>query len=66
MDKPMTKYQCKTCEGVYSDVCEDGLQYYHACPPIEVSKDKYAERVDKRDENAGKKMEGLGRIKLEL
>lgn len=45
------KYKCKICLGEYNDVCEDGLQYYHACPPVLVGEDKYTERPEKRDEN---------------
>lgn len=47
----MIKYKCKICGGEYVDVCQDGLQYYHACPPIKVGEDEYTERPRKRDEN---------------
>ena len=57
----MIKYKCNSCLGEYSDTCADGLAYYHACPPVQIKEDVYAERSDKRDENAGKKLEGKGR-----
>ena len=30
----MAKYQCKVCQGVYTDPQRDGSRYYHACGPI--------------------------------
>ena len=57
----MKKYKCNTCGGEYNDFCLDGLAYYHACPPVFDDKSNYKERKDKRDENAGKKLEGKGR-----
>lgn len=29
----MSKYQCNTCKGTYSDVQPDGTAYFHVCPP---------------------------------
>ena len=57
----MSIYKCTTCEGKYSDACDDSLQYFHACAPEKDENGKYRERKDKRDENAGKKLEGKGR-----
>lgn len=57
----MIKYQCNTCLGEYNDTNPDGLAYYHACPPELIAEDTYAERKDKRDENAGQRKEGKGR-----
>lgn len=57
----MIKYKCKTCGGEYENVMQDGLQYYHACPQILDKDGIYIERPNKRDENAGIKLEGLGR-----
>ena len=61
MDRTMTKYKCNSCGGEYSDTCADGLAYYHACPLEKITENEYKERSDKRDENAGKKLEGKGR-----
>ena len=47
----MIKYKCKICLGEYMDTCTDGLQYYHACPPITDKDEKQIERPNKRDEN---------------
>lgn len=58
------KYKCATCNGEYIDTSIDSVPYYHACAPILESKDKYIDRTDKRDENAGKKLEGKGRVKI--
>lgn len=52
--------KCITCGGEYADVCTDGLEYYHACPKIEVSEGVYIDRADKRDENVGKMFAGKG------
>lgn len=52
--------KCKSCEGEYENVLDDGMQYYHACAPIEIQPEKFAERPDKRDENIGKFKEGKG------
>lgn len=30
----MARMQCRTCEGVYETVQRDGVQYFHACPPL--------------------------------
>jgi len=65
MDITMSKFQCKTCLGIYNDTCPDGLAYYHACPDKLEGNDKYKPRKDKRDENPGRKSEGKGRVKLE-
>ena len=61
----MSKFQCKTCLGIYNDTCPDGLAYYHACPDKLERNDKNKQRKDKRDENPGRKTEGKGRVKLE-
>lgn len=58
------KYKCKTCEGTYNDTCDDGLQYYHACPEILEKEGKYVAYADARNENVGKKLEGKGREEL--
>ena len=55
------KYKCTTCEGQYEDICTDSLQYFHACAPIPDGEFNTKERTNKRDENAGKKLEGKGR-----
>lgn len=55
------RYLCITCEGEYTDICLDGLNYYHACPAITLENGEQKERKDKRDENIGKKKEGKGR-----
>ena len=60
----MIKYKCNSCAGEYSDHCNDGLEYYHACPPVEISLGIYAERPDKRDENIRQKVEIKGREKI--
>jgi len=60
----MIKYKCKTCAGEYSDTCADDLAYYHSCPQIQIKEDVFAERSDKRDENAGREKEGRGREKI--
>lgn len=26
--------QCKRCNGVYQATTDDGMQYFHACPPL--------------------------------
>lgn len=52
--------KCKSCNGEYNVLCNDGLYYFHACPPVEVSENVFVERQDKRDENPDKKMEGKG------
>lgn len=54
------KNLCKTCLGAYDTLLSDGLEYYHACAPIAVSETESEERIDKRDENIGKKLEGKG------
>jgi hypothetical protein len=51
MDRTMIKFKCKICGGEYINVCTDGLQYYHACPPITDKDEKTTERPNKRDEN---------------
>jgi hypothetical protein len=28
------RLQCLACGGTYDDVLPDGLQYFHACPPL--------------------------------
>lgn len=58
------KYKCTTCEGKYSETLEDNLLYCHACPPVIDENEKYIERADKRDENAGVKKEGKGRTQI--
>ena len=64
----MTQYKCLTCSGTYYNPQKDGLEYYHACPPVLVEVDKYEERPDKRDENIGVKLAGKGRdeVKAEI
>jgi hypothetical protein len=32
----MDMVKCLACGGVYSPVLPDGLQYFHACPPLSV------------------------------
>lgn len=54
------KYKCKTCDGTYESICNDGLRYFHACPLV-VDKDGVCiEMENKRDENIKSKLEGLG------
>lgn len=66
MDRAMMKYQCKTCLGEYYDVGKDNIAYYHACPPIRISENEFQERPDKRDENAGRKLEGKGKREISI
>lgn len=61
----MIKYKCITCGGEYNDTGNDGLAYYHACPLERIEEDKYNEYTEKRNENAGKKLEGKGREKID-
>jgi hypothetical protein len=30
----MAKLRCNTCQGEYEDRTQDGVRYFHACPPI--------------------------------
>ena len=55
------KYKCKICQGTYSDVCADGLKYYHECPTTTNEEGETVERVGKRNENIIRKQEDLGR-----
>jgi hypothetical protein len=57
----MTKYQCTSCGGEYFNSDREGRPYFHACPPIQMEDGTTKERDDKRDENAGAKLEGKGR-----
>lgn len=44
--------KCKSCGGEYEPTQADGIQYFHACPPVwDAQASKYVERADKRDEN---------------
>lgn len=60
----MPRYRCESCLGEYDDPSEDGVIYFHACPPG---------TEEPRDENIvmnpqGKKLkvkkEGRGRTKI--
>lgn len=67
----MPFFECITCGGVYQNPLQDGMLYFHACPPIPNRETgQFEERPDKRDENivldeaTGKvrlKSEGKGR-----
>lgn len=28
--------KCQSCGGTYEPICADGVQYFHACPPLSV------------------------------
>ncbi len=57
------RFRCNTCGGSYTDTLVDGMDYFHACPPIAVpgaqpdpalpgfTPPLEHERADKRDEN---------------
>jgi len=64
MDTAMTKYQCKTCGGIYFDEQPDGIAYYHTCPWVEDKDGNISPNPDARDENPGKDKEGKGREKM--
>jgi hypothetical protein len=34
--------KCQTCGGMYARVQDDGMQYFHACPPLSVAELKDA------------------------
>jgi len=36
------KQQCISCGGIFDDVQRDGMQYFHACPPLSVAELKAA------------------------
>ena len=66
----MATFQCKACQGTYSDTQQDGTTYFHACAPLSPDENlNQAERPNRRDENIalrrpgsplGIKAEGLG------
>ncbi len=57
------RFRCNTCLGSYHDTLPDGMDYYHACPPLAMpgaqpdpalpgfTPPVERERADKRDEN---------------
>lgn len=52
--------KCKSCGGEYENILDDGMEYYHACPPLFDFEGEMAELADRRDENIGKFKEGKG------
>lgn len=60
MDPTLIMLKCKSCGGEYENILDDGMEYYHACPPIIDIDNNMLERPDKRDENIGKLKEGKG------
>lgn len=64
----MKKWRCRSCNGVYQDSQDDGLDYYHVCPPSRANPgEQIVWRPDGRDENVAMDEQGraLGRIKAE-
>jgi hypothetical protein len=48
----MARVRCNSCQGEYDDVSEDGVPYFHACPPVlrvRVTRDGQAQTVDLAD-----------------
>jgi hypothetical protein len=48
----MARLRCNTCQGEYDDVSDDGVPYFHACPPVtrvRVKRDGEASTVDLGD-----------------
>ena len=60
----MISYTCQTCGGEYINPQEDGTEYYHACPKVEISEGVYVARTNARDENIGVQLEGLGSVQI--
>lgn len=60
MDKSLIMLKCKSCGGEYKNILDDGMEYYHACPPIIDIDGNMLVREDKRDENIRVKKEGKG------
>lgn len=56
---------CKICHGEYNSVCDDGRNYYHACPESTDTKGDIVKLKDARNENILKTDIEIGRIKLE-
>jgi hypothetical protein len=56
----MKNLKCISCGGEYSDICSDGLEYYHECAPVTLSETEFEELPDKRNENVGKLIAGKG------
>lgn len=52
----MIHFQCNPCAGVYFDLCNDGLTYFHACPLQSTDGVTFTEFAAKRDENIGKRL----------
>lgn len=42
------RWQCNSCKGTYSDIGEDGVLYFHRCPPLSDAEIR-AEGKDPRD-----------------
>lgn len=66
MDKSLIMLKCKSCEGEYKNILDDGMEYYHACAPIEDQDGKFIERPDARNENVGKEKIGKGVIGISI
>jgi hypothetical protein len=57
------RYECNACKGRYEDPQPDGARYFHACPPVPLSREdtdseddsevvvEWGPRPDHRDEN---------------